>query len=1149
MSFRSSNTTSEGTESARQSVHERLGSRETDIRSHLTFPAEIAARPELSQPGTKTTSTSMRGRSEVPSAEHKGKAVMVPTSSPFQNWILKEHVPTVKIPAHITYDEEWNKSKSQSRSGAGKLRGPPPKISAQRKGKAKASEPFFSPEPKKEKYIPHQGKYDSYTPLTLPRAKIYSTTKDEGRFKKPRQLPPWHQQRGKDQWCEFHDSPRHRTEDCVQLKDQIEDVVRKGYLKKYLADRREEKSAEKDPRQNLDFPRKKDKGPNDKDSLDILVISGGTSRGAAKRHMRGLTRHVNHAELRQPQSPMPNILFTAEDCRGVVYPHDDPLVIILGIANRNVWRTLVDGGSGANVLFRGAFDQLKLEAKHLTPAPYPVSGFNGSSTYPDGRITLPVTIGLGRTTRSIMAEFLVVDAPSVYNVIMGRPLIHDVQGVVSTYHQTMVYVSDEGRSEKIKGSQREARRCNHLKPSKVRRDDQDDEEKKHRDRSSKKLKGLETSANENPPREKDRGGQKTDSKSEPKGSDDQQRSEQPADIDSRPEPEVSNSKNLETDSQTESIELAEGNSERCVSIGLDLELETRAALIQLLQASGDVFAFSAIEMPGIDPNLISHKLNVDPTSQPIKQKKRNYSAEKNLNITAEIFMHPEDRAKTAVVTSSGVYNYKMMPFGLKNAGATYQRLVDQVFAEQKGRNMEAYVDDSIVKSIDEKDHFTDLAETFATLRKHNMKLNPKKCVFGVKSGKFLGFMVSKRGIDANLAKVQAALDLPEPRTKRDIQRLTGRMAALSRFISRASDKGLPFFKALKLQSSNNIEWGDEQKLAFQQLRDHLAQLPTLARPVVGETLYLYVAVSPTAVSAVLLKEEEKIQQPIYFVSHTLTDAESRYPLLEKIAYAVVVAARKLRPYFDSHQIVVLTDQPLEKVLGKVEKSGRLTKWAFELTEFSISYQPRAAIKAQALADFLAECSYQETLDERKKIWTVFTDGSSTVNGSGAGVVVTSPKGKNFEYALKFSFRASNNEAEYEAAIAGLDLCISLEAEHVCLKTDSQLVANQIRGEYKAKEPSMIAYLTKIKSTIAKLRTFEVELIPRGQNAQADALSKLASSTLTELNRSVYVEVRREKSVAEAVKVCCAAPEPSWMDPILAYKLRDELPEDRRSNRR
>ncbi|XP_056689717.1 uncharacterized protein [Spinacia oleracea] len=304
-----------------------------------------------------------------------------------------------------------------------------------------------------------------------------------------------------------------------------------------------------------------------------------------------------------------------------------------------------------------------------------------------------------------------------------------------------------------------------------------------------------------------------------------------------------------------------------------------------------------------------------------------------------------------------------------------------------------------------------------------MKLNPKKCVFGVKSGKFLGFMVSERGIDANPDKVQAALDLPEPKTKRDVQRLTGRLAALSRFISKASDKGAPFFKALKPKTlpggeaepikkkgvprkvDPELTWGQEQRDAFQQLRAYLAQLPTLARPKEGETLYLYVAISPGTVSAVLLREEEKKQQPIYFTSRTLTDAETRYPLIEKVAYVVVVAAQKLRPYFDSHQILVLTDQPLEKVLDKIERSGRLAAWAFELSEFGIKYQPRTAIKAQALADFLAECSYQEVLDDTKRTWEVYTDGSSTVNGSGAGVVLIPPVGKSIEALTHKALRA------------------------------------------------------------------------------------------------------------------------------------------------
>ncbi|XP_021769848.1 uncharacterized protein LOC110734098 [Chenopodium quinoa] len=441
---------------------------------------------------------------------------MVPTSSPFQSWILEEHVPTVKIPVHITYDgisdpkdhiasyeghmylnprseatwckyfpttlkgvaQSWitkgvkegsisgwsdlsNKFKSKF-STANHLEKIIAKLMGLQQAEGESLRDYLTQFSNESSSITSldQGLVVFALRNGLQVGKfldfmIYSTTKDKGRFKKPRPLPPWHQQKGKDRWCEFHESSGHRTEDCLQLEDQIEDLVRKGYLKKYLVDRREEKKAERDYRQDLDILRKKDK-QQDKDTLDILVISGGKSRGLVKRHLRGLTHQVNQAELQAPQSPVPNILFTAEDFEGVVYPHDDPLVIVMGIANRNVWRTLVDGSSRANILFRGAFNQLKIEAKILTPVPFPVSGFNGSSSYPDGKILFTITIGKGRAVRSIMVEFLVIDAPSVYNVIMGRPLIHDIQGVVSTYHQTMIYVSDEGHSEKLKGSQKEA---------------------------------------------------------------------------------------------------------------------------------------------------------------------------------------------------------------------------------------------------------------------------------------------------------------------------------------------------------------------------------------------------------------------------------------------------------------------------------------------------------------------------------------------------------------------------------------------------------------------------------------------------------------------------------------------------------------------
>ena len=176
----------------------------------------------------------------------------------------------------------------------------------------------------------------------------------------------------------------------------------------------------------------------------------------------------------------------------------------------------------------------------------------------------------------------------------------------------------------------------------------------------------------------------------------------------------------------------------------------------------------------------------------------------------QIKMNEADQEKTSFITSQGLFCYKVMPFGLKNAGATYQRLVNHMFRPQIGRNVEVYVDDMLVKCIDEGSHLDDLQETFETLRRYKMKLNPSKCAFGVSSGNFLGFMVSQRGIEANLDKIQAILDMEPPKNIKEVQSLTGRVAALNRFVSKATDKCLPFFKVLR----KAFEWTDECRKAF-----------------------------------------------------------------------------------------------------------------------------------------------------------------------------------------------------------------------------------------------------------------------------------------------------------------------------------------------
>ena len=202
----------------------------------------------------------------------------------------------------------------------------------------------------------------------------------------------------------------------------------------------------------------------------------------------------------------------------------------------------------------------------------------------------------------------------------------------------------------------------------------------------------------------------------------------------------------------------------------------------------------------------------------------------------QVWMAKEDEEKTSFITPCGTFCYVRMQFGLKNAGATFARLVDKTLQNQIGRNVEAYVDDIVVKSTLAIEHAPNLQETFDNLRKSGIKLNPEKCVFGVRAGKLLGFLVSKRGIEANPNKIDAILTMEPPTTIKGMQRLTGSLAALGRFVSRSAEKGLPFFKTLR--GSNKFEWTEESQKAFDDLKAYLASPPLCkARPT--ESLYSY----------------------------------------------------------------------------------------------------------------------------------------------------------------------------------------------------------------------------------------------------------------------------------------------------------------------
>jgi hypothetical protein len=315
----------------------------------------------------------------------------------------------------------------------------------------------------------------------------------------------------------------------------------------------------------------------------------------------------------------------------------------------------------------------------------------------------------------------------------------------------------------------------------------------------------------------------------------------------------------------------------------------------------------------------------------------------------QIAIKEEDQEKTTFITPFGAYCYTTMSFGLKNVGATYQRAIPACFKKQLNKNVEAYVDDVVIKTRNSSTLIDDLEETFASLHEYRWKLNPNKCIFGVPSGKLLGFIISQRGIEANAEKISTITSMKAPTCIKDVQKLTGCMAAQNRFISKLGERGLPFFKLLKHQEK--FVWTPEADQALAQLKDFLSKPPVLTAPRKGEQLLLYLAATTHVVSTSIIVERQEdghadpVHRPVYFVSEVLSESKARYQSVQKLLYAVLITSRKLRHYFQEYSISVVTDYPIGDILQNQDATGGISKWAVELDALTIDFKPRIAIKS------------------------------------------------------------------------------------------------------------------------------------------------------------------------------------------------------------
>ncbi|XP_071714373.1 uncharacterized protein [Rutidosis leptorrhynchoides] len=290
--------------------------------------------------------------------------------------------------------------------------------------------------------------------------------------------------------------------------------------------------------------------------------------------------------------------------------------------------------------------------------------------------------------------------------------------------------------------------------------------------------------------------------------------------------------------------------------------------------------------------------------------------------------------------------------------------------------------------------------------------------------------------------------------------------------------------------------------------------------------------------------------PVYFVSKALTGRELNYHAIEKLVYALVDTARRLRRYLQAHPIMVLTDQPIKQVLYKPENYGRMAIWDIELGEHEISFSPKSAVKGQVLANYLAETagdieiSYEskEIPPPPKQVWEMHTDGAC--GPEGAGIVLKSPEGEEYTFALRFIFPVTNNEAEYEALLSGMRVAKYLNVKELSVYVDSHLVANQFNRIFKARDESMQKYLKLVQELAVDFDIFHIMQFSRTLNKKADTLSKLAALTFSHFKNKIWVEEVKVKSIdTDGVSAAVEEDEPSWMTLIVEFLNTGTLPID------
>ncbi|RVW23216.1 Retrovirus-related Pol polyprotein from transposon 17.6 [Vitis vinifera] len=578
----------------------------------------------------------------------------------------------------------------------------------------------------------------------------------------------------------------------------------------------------------------------------------------------------------------------------------------------------------------------------------------------------------------------------------------------------------------------------------------------------------------------------------------------------------------------ETVDFGTEDQPRELKIGSPLSTDERDRLIHLLRSYLDVFAWSYEDMPGLDPSIVKEEIqkqlsvgfisvveypewlaNVVPV--PKKDGKVRVCVDfRDLNKASpkddfplphidllvdgtaghsmlsfmdgfsgynQILMAPEDMEKTAFITEWGTYCYRVMPFGLKNAGATYQRAATTLFHDMMHRDVEVYVDDMIVKSRGRADHLDALERFFERIRKFRLRLNPKKYLWS------------------------------------DFWEVIGTYSQLqyiSRFIARLTDICEPIFRLLR--KNQPTVWNDDCQFAFEKIKEYLLSPPVLVPPTPGRPLLLYLSVSDMALGCMLAQIDDLgKERAIYYLSKRMLEYEMKYVMIERLCLALVWATRRLRHYMTEYSVHLISRlDPLRYLFDRPALTGRLMRWLVLLTEFDIQYVSQKSIKGSIVADHLASLPTSEDRpvdddfpDEEFVAmtslsgWCMYFDGAANQSGYGIGVLLVSPQGDHIPRSVRLAFSdrhpATNNIVEYEACILGLETALELDIRQMEVFGDSNLVLRQIQGDWKTRDVKLRPYHAYLELLVARFDDLRYVHLPRAQNRFADALATLASS--------------------------------------------------------